>query len=120
MYIVYNNRNVAELGADEEESDDPIQFSLQVAGPNGTPYRDVIGVEVDVEEDVVIVGHWPDGEEWVELGRTPLRHFVGDGCGGHHEWVDRKQYLACGQSFMAGQLCSRPAGHVERDGSDHE
>jgi hypothetical protein len=46
-------------------------------------------------------------------------HWVGDECLGQHEWVTPTPYLICGQDFMAGTICSLPAGHLERDGTDH-
>jgi hypothetical protein len=51
---------------------------------------------------------------------TPWEHWVGDDCLDRHEWVEPRPYLACGASFMAGQLCSLPAGHLEQDGTDHQ
>lgn len=45
-------------------------------------------------------------------------HTIGDDCLGQH--FEHPGYLACGQSFMAGTICSQPAGHMEKYGTDHQ
>ena len=33
--------------------------------------RPLVGAIYNQDDDVMVVGHWPDGEEWVELFRVP-------------------------------------------------
>lgn len=71
MYIVMNERNVAEIGEEVEgdgwQEGDPVGFTVQGSGPEGGAYRDIIGVQVNPDGSLT-VGHWPDGEVWVEMG----------------------------------------------------
>lgn len=49
-------------------------------------------------------------------------HFVGDDCIHEHYEARRKSdrkrfgFLACGGDFMAGTICSEPAGHLDGHG----
>lgn len=55
-----------------------------------------------------------------EVEAEPWEHYEGDNCTARHEWVEARRYLACGESFMAGTLCSLPAGHLEDEGTNHQ
>lgn len=70
MFIVMNDRNVAEIGEEVEDGwqeRDPVGFTVQANLADG--YRDVLGVQVNPDGSIT-VGHWPDGEEWVVLGEV--------------------------------------------------
>ena len=50
----------------------------------------------------------------VDIADDGATHTVGDGCLAVH-YVDRAGRLACGADFMAGTICSLPAGHLGPD-----
>lgn len=39
---------------------------------NGLPETDLVGIDLTTTE--VVVGHWPDGEEWVDEFDVPAEH----------------------------------------------
>lgn len=45
-------------------------------------------------------------------------HHVGDECGAVH-YIDVSDRLRCGRDFMAGTICSLPAGHLGPDASHY-
>lgn len=61
FYIVHDDRNVAEIDAQFEESQG---FTVQ---SSASDYKDLIGVQCNPDGSVT-VGHWPDGEVWVVMG----------------------------------------------------
>ena len=49
-----------------------------------------------------------------EIDDEHYKHWEGDGCTAQHYEANPNigsQYLACGQDFMAGTICSLPAAH---------